>query len=53
MIKEQVLKVQYREDRTIITIPKEYSDKLDGAVFMRVWENDKGNIEYEPLKEVK
>ena len=49
MIKEQILKVQYRDDRTIVTIPKEYADKLNGNVFMRVWENEKGNLEYEPV----
>ena len=49
-MEEQIVKIQRRKVSAFVTIPIEYVEKLKDVTHMRVWENDKGNLEYQAVK---
>lgn len=50
-MEEQIMKIQRRKVSAFVTIPIEYVDKMKNSTHMTVWENDKGNLEYQPIKQ--
>lgn len=46
-MKEQIMKIQRRKVSAFVTIPIEYVDKIRNTTHMKVWENERGNLEYE------
>lgn len=49
---EQIVKIQRRNCTAFVTLPSEYAEKIAKVTHMQVWENDKGNLEYEPIVKV-
>lgn len=46
----EIMKIQRTSRSVFVTIPANYAKKIKNVVHMRVFENEKGNLEYEAVK---
>lgn len=51
--KVKIVKIQRRDRAVFVTVPAEYAKKIEKSTYMKVVENEDGNLEYTPLIEEK
>ena len=50
VIISEIIKIQRSSRSVFVTVPAKYAKNIENVVHMRVFENEKGNLEYEAVK---